>query len=111
MGGNGDPLPGQQLQADAPCDAQGCSEAAGEVSPTGGVLGPVKFLLERYSPHGRAVGSPETAVVLRVDVSIGDDGSEGSPAGDIPHEAREKFRTVLLPPCCGGGASPRGPPV
>ena len=111
MGGNGDPLLGQQLQADASHDAQGRCETAGQVPSAGGVLGSVVLDLGGVVPVAGPGTIPETGVVLRPDVPIGNDSGERGAAGDIPHETREKFRPVLLPPRRGGGASARGTPV
>ena len=106
-----DPLPGQDLLADTPGDAQGGGEPAGEVAASRHVLKAPVLHLGGVVGVARAGDVPEVVIVPRPGVGVADEGGQGGAAGAALRQAGEDLRPVPLLPGGGPGAPARGPAV
>ena len=91
----------QNLQADAPGDAQGGRQPAGKVAAAGIVLTAEIFHVGGIVRVARPGHRGEGSVVLGAGVPIADDGGQGHAAGGISPQPRQKLRGVRL--FAGGG--------
>ena len=109
MGGDLNAPALQDLQADAPGDAQGGGEPAGEVAAPGHILEAPVLHLGGVVGVGGAGLVPQLAVVLGAGIGVADDGGQGGPAGASLRQPAQDLRHVPLLPGGGGAVPARGP--
>ena len=111
MGRDGDAQLLQQLEGDAPGDAQGGRQPSGEVTAAGHILVAAVLHLGRVVGVARAGAVPEIGIVAGPGVGVADDGRHGRAAGPALHQARDELRRVGLLPGGGDPALARSPAV
>ena len=110
VGPDADTPASQDLDCNAPGDAQGGGDPAGEVAAPPHVLAAAVLHLGGEIGVGGPGLVPELVVVFGAGVGVLDDGSQRSPAGDAVHQTAQNLGHIPLLPG-GGGGIPAGSPA